>query len=913
MSASRSKIASLKAALISGAAISALVAGGQAFAQDASGSQVEEVVVTGTSIRGVAPIGSSLIGVTRDQIQANAPTNVKDLLASVPALGNFGTNAEQSTPNRFRTQGYLANIHNLGIYATLTLLNGHRVAPSGTEGTYPDPSSVPTIAIQRTEIIADGASAIYGSDAVAGVVNFVYRKPFDGIETSTTYSFDGETRYEKRNFGIVGGKTWDGGGVMLAYEYSSNKSPLNSEIPYLALGGDQRSRGGRDLRGTTCLTPTYRNVQANGVSVGTTYGSAASGFSTAAVDQRCGNITPSGIIGDGRRNAVLLTANHQVTDSVKAWGELNYSHFIGLHGSGGEGGISGRPGITALVPRTNPFFTAANIPPALFNNPAVSRVAVNLSGDALFPIHNIPGSGTVTTAVFGLDIDLGRDWKGVLSLDLSRTRDFWRTDEFDVLNMAAALNDTNPTTALNIFGTAASNNPATLAKIDNESGQHNWAQQGLQELQFKADGPLFELPAGTLRAAVGASFRASQMNQYQLGGSRSANAGYNGIVRDDHARQQVSAAFFELNVPLVSDSNALPLVKELTVSVSGRYDYYDKYGGSFNPKYGVVWAPIDDVRFHASYGTNFDAPNAGLLGSLFGQPGYNRSQNVAIGYGPYKGTILTNINQYTISGQGSDTLTPEEASTKSFGVDWTPSQGPLNGLRVGLNWYHVNYTNLFYKILGNDLITNPAFESLTVFFPTQAEMDAILKLYPPSSPLTVTNFEYVAHTEAVNLGRRIFEGLDYDISYRLSTESLGQFSLGMTANQQLKFDQQVLPGGPFQSRIDTLDAVKWKARLNAGWAYENFTVAAFYNYIGGYQNVSVTPNQDVDAFKTVDLTASYEFKDVGMRFLNGVTLQARVTNLFDKDPPFYDAAAGYNPGLASPFPRSFDLTLRTTF
>ena len=794
--------ASLKAVLASGAAVAALLGCGQAFAQGAAAgvqdasTELEEVVITGSSIRGVAPVGSSLISLGRDQISAVSPANVKDLLATVPALGNFGTNAEQSTPNRFRTTGYLANIHNLGIYATLTLLNGHRVAATGTEGTYPDPSSVPPIAIERTEIIGDGASAIYGSDAVAGVINFVYRKPFNGIEASMTSSFDGSTRYRKQDVGVIGGHLWDwngGGGVMVAYEYSSTNSPLNSEIPTLALGSNQTSRGGRDLRTTTnCLTPVFRNVQANGVPTGTTFGASSIGFSTAAVDQRCGILTPATVISDGTRNAVIVTANQQLTSGVKAWVEFNYSRFIGRT-------IGPRTSISVLVPRTNPFFTAANIPPTLFNNPAVTRVSVSRSANGLFGTTNIGGStGIVSTAVAGLDIDLGRGWQGTLSVDLSNTRDTFGAGggELDTLNMIAALNDTNPATAFNVFGTAAQNNPATLARIDNGSGQLNWGKQGLKELQFKADGPLYEMRGGTLRAAVGTSFRATESDQLQLGGSRNPNAGFNGVVRDDHPRQQVQAAFVELNAPLISGKNALPLVRELTLAVAGRVDSFDRYGSTFNPKYGVVWAPIDDLKLHASYGTNFDAPNVGLLGSLFGQPQYNQNPGLVIGYGPYKGTLLSNINQYTLSGQGGGNLTPERAKTYSFGGDWTP-RGMLDGLHIGLNYYHVNYTNLFFKIVGADLITNPAFAAYAEFFPTAERLAQIIAKYPPSSPVTVSTFEYIPHTEAVNLGTRIFAGMDYDIGYSFRTRALGQFRAG----HQRPPATQIRPAGAGRRRF----------------------------------------------------------------------------------------------------------------
>lgn len=335
-----------------------------------------DIVVIGSSIRGVAPVGSSLIGVSSDTIAAVAATNVKEVLATVPALSNFQTNAEQSTPSRFHTTGYIPNIHNLGPIATLTLINGHRVTDTGTEGTFADPSTIPPIALQRVEIVADDASAIYGADAVAGVVNFIFRKPFNGVEAQSTYSFDGETRYRRIEASIIGGKTWDGGGFMAAYTYSDNRSPLALEIPKLALGGDQRSNGGRDLRVTNCQTPTIRAVTATGGPTGTTYGSAERNFRTTAADLRCGRNANVGIIPDGQRHAALATFEQQITDTCGSPGELNY----GYNDAQVE---EQRGGISVLVNRGTPSFNAQNIPPPLFNNPAVTRVSASRSSVGL--------------------------------------------------------------------------------------------------------------------------------------------------------------------------------------------------------------------------------------------------------------------------------------------------------------------------------------------------------------------------------------------------------------------------------------------------------------------------------------------------------------------------------------------------
>ncbi|HEU0096964.1 MAG TPA: TonB-dependent receptor, partial [Rhizomicrobium sp.] len=217
--------------MLGGTAASAEAQAQERVAAAASAESVEQVTVTGTSIRGTSgPVGSAVLGITAETIQANAPSNVQELLSTVPLLGNFGANAEQSTPNHWRTAGYDPNIHNLGIYATLSLVNGHRIAPTGGEGVIPDPSIVPVIALQRVEVLANGASAVYGSDAVAGVVNFIYRKEFEGIQASGTYGFN-DTQYAKKDLSLLAGHSWGSGNIMAAYEYSQTVSPLVSEIP----------------------------------------------------------------------------------------------------------------------------------------------------------------------------------------------------------------------------------------------------------------------------------------------------------------------------------------------------------------------------------------------------------------------------------------------------------------------------------------------------------------------------------------------------------------------------------------------------------------------------------------------------------------------------------------------------------
>jgi iron complex outermembrane receptor protein len=874
---------SFRMALVSSAALVALTAG-QAFAQDAGADSaaVEEIVVTGSSIRGVAPVGSSLIGVTRDTIQQNAPANTKELLATVPQLGNFGANAEQSTPDRFRTAGFQPNIHNVGIYATLTLLNGHRIAPVGGEAVFPDPSIVPVIALQRVEVVADGASSVYGSDAIAGVVNFIYRRNVEGLEAQATYGWN-DTRYRKRNFALLGGHSWGSGNVMAAYEYSQTRSPLNTEIPWLALGGDQRSRGGRDLRGSNCLQP---NVSVNGVN----YAYQANGSFTPGRNV-CGLLDQGTIIPDGKRHSFLVTGRQRLTSNLELWAELNYSTYE-TEAFGGQGSMS------LIMPSTNPYFRLPAGAPAGTNSIVVTR-----SGLGLFPSYRRFQSSDVYAFTGGADIELGSDWRGNLMFHASKTQDYNSDPELDLVNAVTAINGTTPATALNPFGQAADNNPQVLASINNGYVRDNDTSQRLRELQFKADGPLWTLPGGQMRAAFGVDVRNEQAVQKQISGT-TARRVIN--VRDDNISRTVTAGFYEVNVPLVGDGNAMPAVKSLTLSVAGRLDYYEKYGAQFNPKYGLIWEPISDLALRGSYGTSFAAPNIGIITSKFGFVG-SRDQNTVLTDWKTGQQIIRPFDIYNMGG-GNPDLQPEDATTWSLGADWSPEYVP--GLRASISYYNVEYRNTIYKASLTDVITNPAFEAYRTIYPTEAQMAEVYAEAPPEMEVQpYITWDVVFRSYAINLGVRKFEGIDYDIAYDLPTDSFGRFTFALNANQKLVDKQQVLPGAAFNDRLGTDQAVKWKGRGSITWQLDPVTIAAFVNYTGGYRYNNGSVFRDAGSWTTVDLVGRLDLS----RVREGLSLQGRVVNLLDKDPPFTDNANGYIPALASPFGRQFEVTLRARF
>src|SRR3954469_14017799 len=215
---------SMIARLMLGTAFSAMAVGG-AWAQPSSA--VETVVVTGTNIRGAQPTGSNLITVDRAAIETTGAQNVVQLMANVPGITNFG-NAAATGGNSDGAGGFAPAIHNIGggsSSATLVLINGHRFPTQGLTEAQADPTVIPASALERVEVLPDGASSIYGSDAVAGVINFITRKNFTGLETNAQYGF--ADHYSSFGASALWGTSWGSGSVLMDYDYGSRSNLMN--------------------------------------------------------------------------------------------------------------------------------------------------------------------------------------------------------------------------------------------------------------------------------------------------------------------------------------------------------------------------------------------------------------------------------------------------------------------------------------------------------------------------------------------------------------------------------------------------------------------------------------------------------------------------------------------------------------
>ena len=835
-----------------------------------------EILVTGSRIRGVSAGGSNVIAIDQAKIEETPVNSTADLLRRVPQIMTLGANPNGGTAQNGAanvTRGSGINLRGLGNTATLLLHDGKRFPPQGTQAQMTDPSVIPTIAVDRVEVVADGASAIYGSDAVAGVVNLLLRKDFDGFEVRARAGFAGEGDYKEQNISAIYGRRWNTGWAMIAGEYSHNNALWGADLDWYQR--DNTYRGGRDLRTNFCDPGT--------ITVGgTTYAIPTGGVTQATVDTLVPG-TQNKCFYDGEedviipsmeRKSVIGAFSQDLSDSVRVFGDFFYSHR--------DGSIPRATTVTATVPNTNPFFVSPV--------PGATSVRVTWSPFPQYGRLMNPYSAYSWNASGGIEASLGGDLKATAYYSHGESKDVLsrRKNGVNSAAVVAALADTNPATALNVFG--GPNNPATLEKIVDNLFIVTGASR-LDVLNAQVDGSLFELPGGSLRFAVGGEYR-KEYTFTDLARGSSTNVAHD---TDDGSRN-VKAVFGELYVPIVGAGNAMPGIEELTLSVAGRWEEYSDFGTTTNPKIGLSYRPIDAVRIRASYGTSFRAPTFTEVSDTGGGAGLYYNPNAV---GPNG-----NLSGISIGG-GNPNLKPESATTWSVGAEVTP----LDGLMLSLTYFDVDYKNQIQALTGTPgLLTNPLYSRFVNLNPTPAEIEALRTSGLPivdADALTGV-VQYIADTRRQNLGRALLSGLDFVAAYRWQWGDVA-LDAGVSGSYMTKYKFEPVQGAGLSDVLNTINfPQKFKLQADVGAEFGIFRTRVILNHLSEYRNTAVTPVQKVDSYQTVDLY-------VGADITENITLSAEVRNLFDRDPPFVDSSFGYDPQSVTSLPRLFYVSAKVKF
>ncbi len=826
--------------------VGSLVMGNVAYAQQQeSGAAIEEVTVTGSRIGRASDFESPspITTVDREHIDNSGYLNLQQLLEKIPASGNgtFSTrgNNQDSTANGASA----VSLRGLGADATLVLVNGRRVAISSfaesVTTNFVDINTIPVAAIERVEVLKDGASAVYGSDAVAGVVNIVMRNNFDGFEFTAGFGDTSEADNSEATFSAIWGTAGENGNVTMIFDYYRNGSLFNAERPKLATA-NQTSRGGQDFRssrsfpgtfvvdGMTMVDPTCPPERNVGVCV-FDYGP----FNV---------LTP-----ESERTGLIVLGTRGMGGEMELFTEISVQHNRSI-AQGAPTPLDQDAGLT--VPPThpnNPFAGATTIDVLRFRPVDAGPRQWSIESDNLRMLLGLRGG----FGAWNWEVSASRGRSESLQTG-SRSQGWVRTDflqaEIDAGNY-------------NIFGTTF-NSPDVLDRI-----RTSLARQGSSSLKTAdaiVSGEIFEMASGPAQMAFGLEYRDENVSdlpddQFQRGlifGTESVSAA---------ADRDSWSAFVEFS---------LPLQENLELQLAGRFDDYSDFGNTTNPKVAARWDINDMVGVRGSWGQGFRAPSLAQIGlgpsqeSLFFQDTFGCAINPT-----YCATT-----DYTVIFSGNPLLQPEESETFNLGV----TVNPMEQLSMSLD---------YWDITQEKKIDDVPFGFLYNSFCNDQNSTVCVRGTPQPGealgPLSSVS------TSFINIGEQSATGFDLEGSYTMELGP-GSLDLNLFYTFLLDFDRVELDssGMNFVTRplAGEYEYPETRWALSGNYRLEDWSLFTQLNYIGEFED---TPDIDfdgvldydtntsrmVDSFLTVNVQASYTgFENTRLTF--------GIDNLFDEEPPF---------------------------
>jgi len=858
---------------------------------------LEEIVVTGTMIRGVAPVGSSVGGLSSAQIQSTGAENTQQILTNLVQNSSFN-NLAQTLPAagvllaNVRVPIAQPNLRNLpgcngsGTGAcTLVLVDGHRITPEGVQQSAVDPSVVPPGTIDRVEVILDGNSAIYGSDAVGGVINFITKKDINGTRVDGHYGFaNGYTTYDAD---ITSGATWDTGSLIFGYSYGHHDALFGADRGYA-----------KSINWATGQPFEMTCDNAN-VSVGLanySLPSFAPGLNTCDLG-KFSTLYPAEV-----RNNGFLKLSQNIAEHVRF-------EISGFYTSNDEQANQGPLTGTSTITPANPYYEAipgvAGTPPEnvqfsfgpIFGNQfAVADTRIQL--------------GQVTPT---LTVDVG-SWQIRTLFTYGRSITSYDNVDTNPNTLAQAIagpiGSAAPipiSEALDPYSLAATQNPAvfgTLYYHDRGYGVNRFTN-----FRSIADGQLFALPGGEVHAAVGVEYYNDDFT------TAVTNPVSTLLLPPYSASQHSDSVFGEFYVPMIGGGNRLPGVDALQLSVSGRYDHYPYgVGGVFDPKLGLVYAPIEWVKVRANWGKSFDAPTATDIAR-----GLPSNSTISVfplisafaGIFTPHGTVFPpGLNALLLLTGTAPNLQPQSSTNWAVGGDITPPVVP--NLTFSGTYYHI----LFKDIIGLPTVAGdqaPLFNNYPSLYAynanglTAAQLAPFISQAPLTGPASVAQaaangqrlIEYI-DGRVRNLGLAEIAGIDFSTNYAMKT-GFGELDATFSGNYQLKDDTKYASASPSVDQLFAMGFPRLNYALVVGSNISKIRAQVSWYHTSGYRvnpALGLNPSQtQVDAFDSVNLFFNYDLDGPGLAKDLGLSLG--INNVFDADPPVYklNTGTGFAPNI----------------
>jgi iron complex outermembrane receptor protein len=783
------------------------------------------------------------------------------------------------------------------------LVDGHRVVGMGISVTNPDVDIIPPGIIERVEVVPDGGSAIYGSDAVAGVINFITKKDFKGISADARYGF-GETNYHTFDANLTAGHSWDSGNAFISYNYAENSTFYGRDRDFVKFFP---ANAGLTIPITQIECPggTVLN-RVNGQVYALPY---TKGAGVAGTANQCDLSDPVSVYPENKRHTIYAGVSQDITDSIKFDVRGFYMtrktyQSLGIYHANANIGPFFIAGLTTFPQQSNYFTTAGS--PGPFGPFEVHQVNFGWGADNAQNQRIKLNTWGITPTITA---DLGGGWQLRALADYGESK----TEQHSSSINQAALVSSIIAGLFNPYQVSLSN-PAALAAVT------NFESFGLtRQKQFDAraiiDGDLLTLPGGSVKIAAGVEYLHASMQTQRgntLPGAQSSGTSalsINGLVAVPavpaipvfKVGHNVTSVFGEMVVPIVGRENAVPGFQELTMSVSGRYDHYSDFGGTFNPKLGLTWRPAEWIKLRGAWGKSFAAPSLAdneltdpsaltwFSGGTFGflVPTATLTAN------GFPAPTGANSNGIILLGSKPGSR-PEKANTWSVGVDLTP----LEGLRLSATYWNIKY---------RDLIVQAPFTSTSLYFstfnnvsftvnPTAAQVNAAIAgaaTITGTACAPIPSCVYVLEdVRKTNLGKFHTDGLDFTIDYRRDT-GFGSMDLSLTASHTIGRSQSATAASALVSSVGT-NSPRLSMRTALGANIGDLRAQVIWNHRHGYKRSPIVPaagsfpaQERVASFNVIDLFFKYDFP--GENLMKDLSLTLGINNVLSQDPPEFRA------------------------
>ncbi|HBK45895.1 MAG TPA: TonB-dependent receptor, partial [Xanthomonadaceae bacterium] len=889
---------------------------------------LDSVVVTGSRLRRVdTETANPVVTVSQEQIAATGKATVGDLLQELPSIAGNATNP--NTNNGGGTGASTISLRGLGDKRTLVLVNGTRLA-------YNDVNAIPATMIERIEVLSDGASAVYGSDAIGGVVNFILRDRFEGVQFSSDFGTTSEGDGNRRNFSLTAGKAWDRGSLVGGLSYhnldavSAGARGYSRDALYLIDGQAVKQGSSATPSGSVNFNDGSAESAALAAANGCSRVTLNGGVSGAAGpgDFHCYdaasdsyNYQPYNLMQtpQKRSNAFVL-GSYRVSDNVEAY--LN-SWFSKTESAS----------VIAPIPifaNGDNFLVSAD---SYYNPYGINFGTDRSTGTSYNDLNSratVLGNRRYQYNTYNFQISPGlrggfgdSSWQWDASFNYGRVKQksinygFLDYEQFNqaigpsfldgdgAVKCGSAGNAIAGCTPVNIFNLNDASNLAALEPmIVNPIVTSIYT---VKQFEANANGNLFELPAGTASLAAGVSYRKEDTTTHADPLWTGDENGLCGVIEYCatvlSGSFNVKEAYAEALFPLLKD---LPGINALNVSVGTRFSDYSSVGSKTNSKLSLEYRPIENLLVRGTVSQVFRAPNiselySGVVGdaATVNDPcnGYTGGNDVACANVPTDGSYHQADGQ--ISGKASGAvvagyqLKPETGKSYDVGLVYDPEW--VEGLSLSADWWRIDLedtiTTVSAQTVLNQCYANPS--------------SAFCALIHRNGNGTIN---YVAEP-TVNLGKLWARGVDFNLTYRLPETAWGNFNAGLNGTYVTRYD--ILPDTTDPSTVTIHNAGKytyaygnfprWRALGTLGWNLGDWSASWRVRYVGKTEIGSTDLDQGLSAdydqagvvlkvgsYVYHNLQAGYEFAPWHAR------LELGVDNVANKQPPLYYANNGGN-------------------